>query len=99
MRIITITARAIRAARPAKNPAERLEKAWYLVLGSQMHDILPGTSHPKAYEYAWNDELLAANQFAAVLTDSVGAVASAMDTQAKGTPVVVFNPLSIARDD
>lgn len=80
-------------------PAARLEKAWGLVLGSQMHDILPGTSHPKAYEYSWNDELLAANQFAAVLTDSVGEVASVMDTSATGTPIVVFNPLSIDRQD
>src|SRR5262249_22079746 len=36
-------------------PAQRLEDAWYLVLGSQMHDILPGTSLPVAYNYAWND--------------------------------------------
>jgi alpha-mannosidase len=82
-------------------PAQRLEDAWYLVLGSQMHDILPGTSHPKAYEYSWNDEVIAANQFAAVLTDSVASVASVMDTRAAdgATPVVVFNPLSIERED
>ena len=41
-------------------PAKRLYDAWDLVLGSQMHDMLPGTSLPKAYEYCWNDELLAA---------------------------------------
>ena len=88
-------------------PQERLEKAWTLVLGSQMHDILPGTSLPKAYEYAWNDEVLAANQFATVLEDSVTSVASLMDTRgaggtggaAEGTPVVVYNPLSFIRED
>jgi alpha-mannosidase len=83
----------------APYPAQRLEDAWTLVLGSQMHDILPGTSHPKAYEYSWNDEVLAANLFASVLTDAVGAVSSIMDTRAKGMPIVVFNPLSIERED
>ena len=49
----------------AAYPSKMLYDAWDLVLGSQMHDILPGTSLPKAYEYSWNDEVLAANQFAA----------------------------------
>ena len=43
-------------------PLERLNAAWALVMGAQFHDILPGTSHPKAYEYSWNDEILALNQ-------------------------------------
>ncbi len=80
-------------------PSERLYNAWDLVLGSQMHDMLPGTSIPKAYEYCWNDFLLAQNQFASVETDAVGAVAKQMDTKTSGQPLVVFNPLSIARDD
>ena len=80
-------------------PSERLYQAWNLALGSQMHDILPGTSLPKGYEFAWNDEILALNQFAAVARDSVSAVASVMDTQAQGTPVIVYNPLSVARED
>ena len=80
-------------------PSNRLYQAWNLVLGSQMHDILPGTSLPKAYEFAWNDELLALNQFAAITRDSVDAISSAMDTRAQGTAVVVYNPLSVARQD
>lgn len=81
-------------------PSQQLEDAWTLVLGSQMHDILPGTSHPRAYDYAWNDELLAANQFAGVLQDAVGVVAGAMDTfSAFSEAIVVFNPLSIDRED
>lgn len=80
-------------------PAARIEDAWYLVLGSQMHDILPGTSVPLAYDFSWNDECIAANQFAAVLTDSVDAIVGAMDTSGPGTPVVVYNPLSFDRYD
>lgn len=82
----------------APYPSERLYNAWDLVLGSQMHDMLPGTSIPKAYEFCWNDELLALNQFAAVETDAVGAIASQMDTKGE-VPILVYNPLSQARQD
>lgn len=80
-------------------PADRLQHAWELVLGSQMHDILPGTSVPLAYDLSWNDEVIAANQFGAVLTDSASTIISAMDTTAQGTPIVVYNPLSWERHD
>jgi alpha-mannosidase len=80
-------------------PLKRLTDAWTLVMGGQFHDIIPGTSIPKAYEYSWNDEILASNQFAGVLTSATEAVASVMDTQAQGVPVVVFNPLNIERED
>jgi alpha-mannosidase len=80
-------------------PLKRLTDAWTLVMGGQFHDIIPGTSIPKAYEYSWNDEILAMNQFAAVLSSSTEVVASALDTQVKGTAIVVYNPLPIARED
>ena len=80
-------------------PQQRLNNAWTLVMGGQFHDIIPGTSIPKAYEYSWNDEVLALNQFAGVLTSAVETVASAMNTQVAGTPIVVYNPLNIARED
>lgn len=85
----------------APYPAKKLYDAWDLALGSQMHDMLPGTSLPKAYEYCWNDDVLAANQFAAVAEDSVNAVIAALDTQAPtgGHSLVVYNPLSVARED
>jgi len=80
-------------------PQKRLNDAWTLVMGGQFHDIIPGTSIPKAYEYSWNDEALAMNQFSGVLVDAVSAVAASMDTQAKGTALVVYNPLNIERED
>lgn len=80
-------------------PAAKLEDAWYLLLGSQMHDILPGTSLPKAYDYSWNDEVLAGNLFAAVLEDSAVAAIASMDTTGPGHAVVVYNPTSLARRD
>ncbi|BDI32849.1 hypothetical protein CCAX7_49000 [Capsulimonas corticalis] len=83
----------------ADYPSDRLYQAWDLVLGSQMHDMLPGTSLPKAYEFCWNDELLALNQFAAVTQNAVGSVSSALDTRVSGAALVVYNPLSISRED
>ena len=83
----------------APYPREKLNHAWELVLRSQMHDMLPGTCLPRVYQYVWNDEVIAMNSFAEVLRDAVGAVATGLDTRATGVPLVVYNPLSIARED
>jgi alpha-mannosidase len=80
-------------------PLSRLNAAWTLVMGSEFHDIIPGTSIPKAYEYAWNDQILAMNQFAGVLSSATEAVSSALNTEVTGVPVVVFNALNVARED
>ncbi len=80
-------------------PRQRLTDAWTLVMGGQFHDILPGTSIPKAYEYSWNDAVLAMNQFAGVITGSTDAIASGLDTRVDGTAIVVYNPLAIERED
>jgi len=80
-------------------PQQRLTDAWTLVMGVQFHDIIPGTSLPKAYEYAWNDQILAMNQFAGVLTDATAGVTAAMDTRTTGAAVVVYNPLDVPRED
>jgi len=80
-------------------PQQRLNDAWTLVMGGQFHDIAAGTATPKAYEYSWNDDVLAMNQFAYVLTTATDAVTSAMNTNTKGIPIVVYNPLNVARED
>jgi alpha-mannosidase len=80
-------------------PLERLNNAWTLVMGGQFHDLLPGTATPKAFEFAWNDDVIAMNQFAGVLTSATEGVASGLNTQAKGTAIVVYNPLNIQRED
>ncbi len=80
-------------------PMERLNHAWTLVMGGHFHDTMAGTATPRAYEYAWNDDVLAMNQFAGVLTGATQSIASALNTEAKGSAVVVYNPLNIARED
>ncbi|MGB9764192.1 MAG: glycoside hydrolase family 38 C-terminal domain-containing protein [Candidatus Saccharicenans sp.] len=78
---------------------DKINEAWRLVLGAQFHDILPGTSIPRAYEFSWNDEVLAANQFGQVLNEAAGAVCQALDTKVSGVPVVVYNSLNFERED
>lgn len=80
-------------------PREKLETGWLRVLASQMHDILPGTSIPEAYEFSYNDEIIGLNTFAEVDKIAVGAVSRSLDTATVGAPVVVYNPLSIERTD
>ena len=72
-------------------PSALLTDTWKRTIWHQFHDDLTGTSIPKAYEFSWNDELLALKKFSNVLTHGVSAVARHMDTRTKGTPVAVYN--------
>ncbi|MBI9016784.1 MAG: alpha-mannosidase [Phycisphaerae bacterium] len=80
-------------------PTEKIYNSWHRVLSSQMHDIMPGTCIPKAYDYSENDEVIALNGFASVLEDSTASLSRVLDTNVKGQPVVVYNPLAVARED
>ncbi len=84
---------------PHPYPMQRLNEAWTLVMGGHFHDIAAGTASPKAYEFAWNDDVVAMNQFAGVLNHATEGVTAALNTDTKGVPVVVFNPLNIERED
>jgi len=80
-------------------PQQRLNDAWTLLMGGQFHDTGAGTATPRAYEFAQNDNVIVSNQFADVLTSATQSVASMLDTQVSGRPVVVYNPLNIDRED
>jgi alpha-mannosidase len=80
-------------------PQKRLNDAWTLVMGGHFHDNLAGTATPKAYEFTWNDDVIAMNQFAGVLTSATQAIAWGLDTSVKGIPVVVYNQLEVPRED
>jgi alpha-mannosidase len=83
----------------AKYPFGKFANAWELILGSQFHDILPGTSTVKAYTYAWNDEFIAMNTLSQVLVNSVAGITSSMNTEAVGRAIAVYNPVPAARED
>ncbi|MCR5681797.1 MAG: hypothetical protein K6G29_05025, partial [Clostridiales bacterium] len=80
-------------------PEERLLTAWQTFLWHQFHDDLPGTSIAEAYVFTYNDYVIALNMFAAELTKAVGGIVKSLDTGVEGKPVVVYNPVSTARDD
>jgi alpha-mannosidase len=80
-------------------PQQWLNNAWTLVLSGQFHDTGAGTATPRAYEFAQNDDAIALNQFASVLTSATQSVVSVLDAQTGGMPLVVFNPLNVARED
>ncbi|MFZ1080562.1 MAG: glycoside hydrolase family 38 C-terminal domain-containing protein [Candidatus Kryptoniota bacterium] len=82
-----------------KYDQRKMNQAWRLVLASQFHDMLPGTVIPEAFDYEWNDELVAANQFSNIFANASGTVVRTMDTRGKGVPIVVFNPLPFERED
>src|SRR6056297_2417627 len=61
-----------------------------------MHDILPGTSTPIAYEYSQNDEVVALNTWRAILEDAAKSIAPFI----KGDgDILLFNPLGMTRRD
>jgi alpha-mannosidase len=80
-------------------PQQRLNDAWMLELGGHFHDTGAGTATPLSYEFAWNDDAIAGTQFAGILTDATESIASALDTDVGGIPVVIFNALNIPRED
>jgi len=80
-------------------PMTRLNDAWTLMMGGHFHDIAAGTATPKAYEFAWNDDVIAMNQMASIIGDASDGVSTALNTQTLGTPVVVYNALNVPRED
>ncbi|MGA2859975.1 MAG: glycoside hydrolase family 38 C-terminal domain-containing protein, partial [Candidatus Sulfotelmatobacter sp.] len=80
-------------------PLGRMNDAWTLVMGGHFHDLAAGTATPKSYEFAWNDDVIALNQFAGILTSATEGMSAGLNTQTGGVPIVVFNPLNIARED
>ncbi|WP_348641819.1 alpha-mannosidase [Terriglobus albidus] len=83
----------------AAYPQQRLNDAWMLALGGHFHDTAAGTATPKSYEFAWNDDAIVANQVSGILTSASQTIASGLDTEGSGIPVVLFNPLNVERED
>lgn len=72
-------------------PSAELTDCWRRIILHQFHDDLSGTCRPSNYEVSWNDELLSLSRFSKVLTTSVNGIASYMNTNVSGVPVVLYN--------
>ncbi|MCL4514717.1 MAG: discoidin domain-containing protein [Firmicutes bacterium] len=79
-------------------PYDKITKAWGRITTNQFHDILPGSSIHSVYVEAWDDAELALNYLNASLDNALEGILSRVDTEGHGAPVVVFNPLSFARN-
>ena len=81
-------------------PLSRLNDAWTLVMGGHFHDLAAGTATPKSYEFAWNDDVIAMNQFAGCLEQrNWKPFASGRFNTERKEFLVVFNPLNVRRED
>ena len=60
-----------------------------------MHDILPGTCTPTAYEYSYNDEILAMKEWAQIIEDGLARIAPHIKG---GGDILIFNPCECARN-
>ncbi len=80
-------------------PQQKINNSWELVLGNQMHDILPGVAIPAAYRLSWNDEFIAGNGFKEALKDALSKISSQLNTAVKGKAVSVYNPVPFDRED
>lgn len=72
-------------------PLSEMTDNWRRMIWNQFHDDVTGTCIPRAYEFAWNDELLSLGRFSANLTQAVRGMASRLNTTGSGTPVVLYN--------
>ncbi len=81
--------------------SEGLESAWRLVLFNQFHDILPGSGIRENYIDSEEKYMQAKKIGNFELNKSIEVLANEVNTSKfkKGTPIVVFNPLSWVRAD
>jgi alpha-mannosidase len=80
-------------------PQGKLYEGWKVILCSQFHDILPGSSINEVYEdtdksYA---EVLKAGR--EVVSGALESLKQKIDTSGSGRAIIVFNTLSWSRDD
>lgn len=93
-------ASVLAALRNGRNyPAAQLDFAWKQFLWHQFHDDITGTSAGDVYQISNNDLALALNLFASELKGGVASIASSMNTEGEGTPILVYNPIADRRRD
>lgn len=73
---------------------EELTEAWKKLLFTQFHDVLCGTSIPEAYDDVRNIHGEVLSKGSTVLNKAVQAIASKINTEGEGIPIIVFNPHS-----
>ncbi|NUQ71813.1 MAG: alpha-mannosidase [Chthonomonadales bacterium] len=79
-------------------PFEELRARWQTILLNQFHDILPGSSIHQVYEDSAVDYAETIEAGLRLRDEAMEYVAGFINTDGDGTPVIVYNSLSWARD-
>ncbi len=80
-------------------PSADFLRAWKLVMTNQFHDILPGSGITSIYRDAMEFYRRAFKILGRIKSSSARYLFSRVNTEVKGLPLVVFNPLSWERKD
>jgi alpha-mannosidase len=78
-------------------PADDLDRAWKLLLVNQFHDILPGSSIHWVHREAAADHAEVQAVAGRLTSESLAAIAAAVDTSGAVDPAVAFNPTPYRR--
>jgi len=73
-------------------PQRSLTRAWKNLLFTQFHDILAGTSIREAYEDVRDIQGEAIHRANEDLNYAIQVIASKINTEGEGIPIIVFNP-------
>ena len=90
---------AIAAPYGYRYPADSLRTAWRNTLFNQFHDIFDGSAIHGSYDHSRELFEKAYDLGDTSLTNAMLRLSKSIDTSGKGTPVVVFNPLSWERSE
>lgn len=82
-----------------KYPRYTIDEGWKRILWHHFHDDLTGTSLPECYQFSYNDEYINLRQMNSVVESGVASMASIMNTETKGVPVLVYNHVTAANND
>jgi alpha-mannosidase len=80
-------------------PQEKLYEGWKVILCSQFHDILPGSSINEVYEDADKDYAEVIKSGQEVVSEALELLKRKIDTTGKGHAIIVVNTLSWTRND
>jgi alpha-mannosidase len=80
-------------------PQEEMNRAWKRLLFDHFHDIMPGSGVGVNYLDARRNLRDVRRTGREIIDQSIAEIAAHINTQGGGVPVLVFNPLSWARND
>jgi len=83
----------------APYPSEELYESWKKVLFNQFHDIIGGSGIPPVCRDTFRDYEIVKESGERLLQDSLNIILKNMNTEGKGTPIVVFNSLPWERTE